>query len=165
MLILNNTPSLQRKSSSTNKASVLRHIDSQTSANDLSKSVTVLDACYWIKNAVKGIKSSTVSRCFSRCGFQDTQVTTVEDEDDQPLEELIHGLRHLTNSTMTAEEFVNIDNDAPANEEVPVDWEAAILQDLSTPVEESVKTTKINPLLRMHKNRLLGPPAEKICLS
>ena len=49
---------------------ILRHlvarIDSSTSANDLAKGITVLDAIQWTTASIKQIKKETVVNCFRK---------------------------------------------------------------------------------------------------
>ena len=37
----------------------------------LLKDINVLEAIYWIGNAWKDVETSTITKCFERCGFQD----------------------------------------------------------------------------------------------
>ncbi len=52
-----------------------------------------------------------------------------------PLAKYIQALNINANNTMTPEEFVKIDKDAPANEELPADWEAVLICKLTNAAE------------------------------
>ena len=53
----------------------LRHLiinldDDVTSARDLAKKVTVLDAIFWVNSAWKECKPEMIKRCWAKCGFR-----------------------------------------------------------------------------------------------
>ena len=56
--------------------------------SEVVKSVTVLDACYWLASAVKSVKKTTVKKCFAMSGFGEDILDTDSDE-NIPLAELV----------------------------------------------------------------------------
>jgi len=69
---------------------VLRHllanIEEVTSASDLAKKLTVLDAIHWIVSAVKDVKPETVVHCFQKAGFKfsaEETAATINAEDKE----------------------------------------------------------------------------------
>ncbi|KAK7096527.1 hypothetical protein V1264_005813 [Littorina saxatilis] len=73
---------------------LLRHIlagmDEVNSAEELAKTVTVLDAIRWLDLAWCSVTSSTISKCFGKCGFVDAS----QEEEDCAL-----GLEQLLGDT------------------------------------------------------------------
>lgn len=87
---------------------VLSKMESESSAYDLAKKMTVLDAILWVKAAIKEIKTETVCNCFKKCGFPIAEgeeiVVDVDGETEvQNLIDLTWGTRFL------AEDYINID--------------------------------------------------------
>ena len=48
---------------------VMTRIDSCSSASEISKHVTVLNAITWIDKAWKAVEPVTITKCFHACGF------------------------------------------------------------------------------------------------
>ena len=72
--------------------------------------VSVLDACLWVTEAVKRLRSQTVTSCFSRSGFTDT--FTDDPEDEMPLADLVRWFQRATGSgDDTPIEYVACDNE------------------------------------------------------
>ena len=75
---------------------ILTQIHHVSSAYDLSKKLTVLDAIMWTKAAVKEIKITTVTNCFKSCGFPipktDETSSTSESTTSEELTELVNFL-------------------------------------------------------------------------
>ena len=111
---------------------LLRSIIAQADKGS-GQTVSVLDAVQWIAASVKDVKRETVSACFKRSGFPVT--FDVDDEEDNiPLSQLIAAAAHRLQieDVMTAEEFANADENAPAMEKLDPDWEAKLVQDFLT---------------------------------
>ena len=51
----------------------MRHLlismDGASSAQELAKTVNVLDAILWLKSAWSEVKEETIQKCFKHCGF------------------------------------------------------------------------------------------------
>ncbi|XP_023317561.1 tigger transposable element-derived protein 6-like [Trichogramma pretiosum] len=74
-------------------SSILTRISLVSSAHDLSKQLTVLDAIIWIKAALSEIKHETVTKCFNKCGFStssDYSSDNLDPNDESKLEELVN---------------------------------------------------------------------------
>ena len=115
---------------------VIARIDSCSSATEVTKSVTVLNAITWIDKAWKEVQPMTIAKCFHACGFpqlpgSDTQA------DDGELREITRGIKDLqdllTSATasgmevvMDAGEYVQFDKDIPT--ENPTDWEKDLVE-------------------------------------
>ncbi len=56
--------------------SIIPKIDTCKNVTEVAKSVTVLDAIYWTRRAIKEILPSTVSNCFRKAGFPNDKVET-----------------------------------------------------------------------------------------
>lgn len=57
---------------------------------DLLNQISILDAIYWINNSWNEVESSTISKCFVRCGFElpSTDESSSDSDDDLPLSAL-----------------------------------------------------------------------------
>ena len=67
---------------------VLVRLDQGKDKSELAKSVTVLDACYWLVSAVKSVKKTTVKKCFAKSGLGEDILDTDPDK-NIPLAELV----------------------------------------------------------------------------
>jgi hypothetical protein len=59
---------------------LLARMDEATSATDLAKSITVLDAIHWMKLAWNQVKPETIKKCFKNCGIGDATAMGKEEE-------------------------------------------------------------------------------------
>ncbi|XP_041378800.1 tigger transposable element-derived protein 4-like [Gigantopelta aegis] len=67
--------------------------DESKCGTQLLKDINVLQAIYWIHSSWKEVESSTIKKCFERCGFQSVEENTSnrdnsdedDDDDDVPL--------------------------------------------------------------------------------
>ncbi|PNF25332.1 hypothetical protein B7P43_G10919, partial [Cryptotermes secundus] len=90
--------------------SLLVNIDSTSSASELARTVSVLDAVIWISQAVKKLLPETVTKCFEKAGFSTVEVTpSVENENDQKA--LQHCVNEAAFSNCNAEGYIKIDKD------------------------------------------------------
>ena len=84
----------------------------------------------WIGQAQKCISQETVQKCFRKCGFvsdPDMDCTVAEScTTDSELSTATNSL-NLENP-VTAEEFLNFDNDMAAAEELSENWEDELVQ-------------------------------------
>jgi hypothetical protein len=64
-------------------------VNSINSASELSKSIDLLEAIYFVKKAWQQVSSTTIMNCFRKSGFRHNDVHEVNDEfdteDDLPL--------------------------------------------------------------------------------
>lgn len=101
---------------------ILRRILSQINvvkdADELAKSITVLDALMWIKQSVKQITGSCVTKCFKKSGFILENLPV--DLDNTDLEnEIIVGeqLVNILPTHMQGEEFFLVDKNLRTEED------------------------------------------------
>ena len=115
---------------------VIVRIDGCSSATEVTKSVTVLNAITWIDKAWKAVQPMTVTKCFLACGFPQLPESDSQ-ADDGELHEITHGIEDvqdlLTSATtsgmevvMDAREYIQFDKDIPT--ENPTDWEKDIVE-------------------------------------
>jgi hypothetical protein len=90
--------------------SLLANMDCTSSASELARTVSVLDAVIWISQAVKKLLPETVTRCFEKAGFFTGEVSSsVENENDQ--QDLQNCMNEAAFSNCNAEDYINIDKD------------------------------------------------------
>ena len=114
------------------------------------KFITVLDAIHWISSSIKDVKKQTVSSCFRKAGFPGDETEEQDPEDDMPLSELITAASKQLKikDPMTAEEFVNTDEDVTATEELGENWEKELVEDFisnQNPDQEDVDQPDSEP--------------------
>ena len=83
---------------------VLAKVDSGMAVQDIQKSISVLDACQWISASVKEVRAATVSKCFSKAGFEVLEDTEddFDEEDNIPLARLVEEVHnHMPESRET----------------------------------------------------------------
>ena len=119
------------------RALLIKHtlaaIDSSASLStfDIAKSVDILTATRMIKLAWHKVKEDTIIKCFKNCGVVVGKIDHLSDpfaEVDE-LEELVH---HI-NPTISAQEYIQAEEDMPAYATVP---EGTTLEDLRTQLRE-----------------------------
>ena len=104
------------------------------SASEISKSISVLDACHWIHTAVQNVKTHTIKRCFENAGIlieRSCSDPPIEGDNPTHLDELLHEAidqLHLE-EPLTLEDYTRVDQDAPATEELQQGWEHELLED------------------------------------
>lgn len=93
-------------------------MDSVSNVSELIKSVSCLDAIYWIKEAVDKMPNTVVPNCFRKAGFNFNQETLDDDDEENlPLSDLRALLEQIQignqqeNFDMTVEEFIGFDDD------------------------------------------------------
>ena len=91
-----------------------------------SKCVFVLDAVHWIDAAIQELCSSTVKKCFLKCGIGHAdESSTSDDEDNVALNELVHGHNDL--SSQSVDDFIACDNDLETCDNTTTNLENQIL--------------------------------------
>lgn len=100
----------------------MKQIDAGKSGSDVSKSINVLDAITWTKEAMKSITKETVRNCFKKAGFP---ITTDDNEN------LSDDVIKILNSY---ESYITID-DCLQTEDRSMEIRD-ILDDLRAPLEE-----------------------------
>ena len=97
---------------------VIAKIDSQSeaTASDIAKSINILMAIQWVKQAWEQVKTTTIINCFTTCGAS-PDVETADETDpfaelDQSTEtaELNELVRHIS-ADITADEYLDSDSD------------------------------------------------------
>ena len=113
----------------------LAKIETASSVVEVQKSVNVLDACQWAASAVSPVKSRTVVKCFAKAGVCPLDEEEKEDpDDDVPLVQLL-GLateRLSLEQPLNIDEFLTLDDDVPATEELHDGWEEELAQEHDT---------------------------------
>ena len=90
--------------------SLLADMDCTSSASELARTVSVLDAVIWISQTVKKLLPETVTRCFEKAGYFTGEVTaSIENENDQ--QDLQNCMNKPAFSNCNAEDYINIDKD------------------------------------------------------
>lgn len=99
---------------------ILSRMDGIKSTAELSKSIDLLEAIYFIKNAWEQVSPSTIKNCFLKAGFKKTgtheNTEEFDAEDDLPLStiaELLKGVQVQEAGlavTINSDNFVNIDD-------------------------------------------------------
>lgn len=97
---------------------VLSKMDGVSSASELSKSINVLEALYFIKKAWDSVTPNTIKNCFSKAGFkkslqvQEGVNLEYDAEDDMPLATLAEFWRNFSEigqSKSQHDVFINLD--------------------------------------------------------
>ncbi|XP_065837915.1 tigger transposable element-derived protein 4-like [Oscarella lobularis] len=129
--------------------SVLSKIDLSASATEIAKSITVLDACHWIKTAVSKINPETVQKCFHKAGFEFQQEDTFSGDTSQanPSDET-HGLEEILSlavstldlaDPLSSQSYANIDDDIQTTDALEDGWEDGLVEDFLAAREKTVE--------------------------
>ena len=86
--------------------SIIANMEHSRSADELAKTISVLDAVRWIGSAVNAVTPTCVAKCFWKCGIKNNIEATLQTEAD---EEGISGLRSLIADGTDPRDYVNID--------------------------------------------------------
>ena len=128
--------------------SVLAKIDSGETGDALVKSISVLDAVFWIGQAWNDVQPETIQKCFSRCGFNFFDGFASNDEDiPNGLQPLIDDITSAMNTEpCSAEEYLLSDCSTPVHIGDGQDWEKDIISSAldspnHDPSDESVQDT------------------------
>jgi len=101
--------------------SIIPKIDTCKTVIEVAKSVTVLDAIYWSRCAIKEILPSTVSNCFRKADFPNDKVETssqLREISDDGVEE-IRGLCTLNEDFLdNPEAFIHLDDELSTEQDI-----------------------------------------------
>lgn len=119
---------------------VLKHILAKMggvkSASELSKTIDVLEALYFIKAAWSRVTATTIQNCFGKAGFKknDARLTEFDPEDDLPLSmfsEILKGVKELElTEEQSLEDFITIDRNVQT-EDNNIDIQSMDVEDKS----------------------------------
>lgn len=111
---------------------VLSKMDNVSAVSNLSKSINVLEALYFIKNAWNRVAPSTIQNCFSKAGFKKSDQFVTNDyeaEDELPLTILADFWKSYNELSKTAnkrdDEFINLDQELFTEENIDENTEYA----------------------------------------
>ena len=119
---------------------VVARIDSCSSASEVSKGVTVLNAVTWIDKAWKTVEPITITKCFHACGFpwlheSDIQADTEIDEISSGVETMQDLLSSAAASgmevAMDVNNYMRFERDMPM--ENNTDWEKDLVEQYKEP--------------------------------
>lgn len=92
-------------------------METVSSVTELIQSVNVLDAIYWIKDAIEKIPETVVPNCFRKADFDFNQISTDTNDENVSLSELRALIDQVKigitaeKCDMTVEEFISFDDD------------------------------------------------------
>ncbi|KAH0817235.1 hypothetical protein GEV33_005556 [Tenebrio molitor] len=93
---------------------ILSKVDSINSASELSKSIDLLEAIYFVKKAWQQVSSTTIMNCFPKSGSRHNDVHEVNDEfdteDDLPLSVIAELCKCIQDSRLSHHDTNNLDN-------------------------------------------------------
>lgn len=108
---------------------VIARIKDDFLTSEVAKQVPVLQAIEWVSKARDELTTKTIRNCFSKCGFDKT---SCEDEDSVLDDEFKALFNELSDSSMTAEEYVEFDIETGTSfieiNSNEVDWKVSSLQ-------------------------------------
>ena len=110
---------------------VLAKMDKEEDAKNVSKCVSALDAVHWIDTAIREVRSSTVKKCFQKCGIGPVnESSTSDDEDNVVLKDLFsrdHGHNDLLFQSF--DDFAACDNDLETCDNTTTNLENQMLEE------------------------------------
>ena len=81
------------------------------------QSISVLDTLNMIKTAWGDVKQSTIANCYRRAGFDQTQATPIDEEEDNADDNIPLNQLARIKGTTSMTEFINIHSHLPATKE------------------------------------------------
>lgn len=126
---------------------VLTRMEDVQSLSELTKSINVLEALYFIKTAWHKVNSSTIKNCFGKAGFRKSECNLecsvqidYDPEEDLPLSTVAELLRHAKNLGATdpqnIEDFMNLDGNITTEEQNAVDNFSNLDEESTGPFDE-----------------------------
>lgn len=101
---------------------LLSKMDTISSVSELSKSVDILEAIYFVKSAWQQVSPTTIKNCFAKAGFKYNGVGEEDDqftaEDDLPLSIIAELCKSSGLSDNSTEDFINIDDNLATEDDV-----------------------------------------------
>ena len=108
---------------------VIARVKDDLLASEITKQIDVLQAIEWVAKAWDEVTPETIKNCFSKCGFSKKPC---ESEDDLVDEEFLELFNELTDSEMTAEEYIDFDIETctsiPIVNSDEVDWKVSSVE-------------------------------------
>jgi hypothetical protein len=83
-------------------------MDAASSATELAKSISVLDAVIWIAEAPKQVSPQTVQLCFQKAKFSTSDLNEKEINENN-IQDLQESLNQATYENVAAEDYLDID--------------------------------------------------------
>ncbi|MGH0131799.1 UNVERIFIED_CONTAM: hypothetical protein FKN15_059901 [Acipenser sinensis] len=124
-------------------SNLVAKINNSSSATELSKSITVLDAIYWIEQAWSQVKDSTITKCFAKAGLgTDSEIIKTEPSESNESETWLQQLIEHVGVPITTAEYMNFDDSFPTEETYGNDWEQQLLTQHLNPATINVSTFK-----------------------
>ena len=104
-------------------------MDKGENVKTVSKCVSVLDAVHWIDATIREFRSSTIKKCFLKCGIRHfDESSTLDNEDNVALNELVlRAQGHSDLSPKSIDDFVACDYDLETCDNTTTDLENQIL--------------------------------------
>lgn len=101
---------------------ILSRMDGAKTVSELSKSIDVLEALYFIKTSWNKVASVTIKNCFAKAGFKknDLIATDFDPEDDLPLSalaDLLRSIKAVCPNNQEVEDFITIDQNVEIEDE------------------------------------------------
>ena len=110
---------------------LLRHLisrmDACNTASELVKLVNILDAILWIKDVWSSLPSSTIQKCFTKCGFQRQIEASESDVLASPFEEIMTETEFILDG-ITFSQFATFGNNLATFATSRDDWETEIVE-------------------------------------
>ena len=110
---------------------LLRHLisrmDACNTASELVTLVNILDAILWIKDVCSSLPSSTIQKCFTKCGFQRQIEASESDVLASPFEEIMTQTEFILDD-ITFSQFATFDNNLVTFATSRDDWETEIVE-------------------------------------
>uniref|UniRef100_A0A3Q2XK21 DDE-1 domain-containing protein n=1 Tax=Hippocampus comes TaxID=109280 RepID=A0A3Q2XK21_HIPCM len=133
--------------------SILLNMDECNKVSDLVKKITVRDALEWIEAAWMKLESSTISKCFSKCGFSHTDAITHDAEGEDIDETDLIPLRQII-PDLTNQDLLNVDCDLA----VTKDYTATEITELLEQTTNVIESEEEDDLSGSTDNK---PPSSK----
>ena len=107
-----------------------------STASDIVKKVTVLDAILWLTTAWDSVSPETIHKCFRKCGFSDAIVdASSDDECDE------EDLRPLLPPGTSLRDYVNSDDHVATQRTNDDNWELALLDEAKVATDGEVDSS------------------------